>query len=158
MILMKKEKDTRNNWITFMFKCKYAYYCFRKQSVIDTCTAALKDHERFGFKFDKIGFAGNHVHFLADIPKKYSIEVAEIMMKSNTSKKIFEKHPGFRKRYPRGQFWSGYEHHESTGRKDIKASRKYIEKQQEHHGIKVIDDKNRTLTSFFSDARGYGNA
>jgi len=142
--------DTRNNWITFMFVTKARYKCFLKQSHIDTCTDAIREFESLGFKFGVFGFGGNHVHFDVDIPKRYSIEVAEIMLKSRSSKRMFEKHPGFRKRYQRGSFWSGYEHHESTGNKDRNASEAYIKNQAEHHGIKVRDDRNQSLTSFIS--------
>ncbi|HLD05682.1 MAG TPA: transposase, partial [Candidatus Nanoarchaeia archaeon] len=38
------------------------------------------------------------MHLQVDIPKKYSVQVAEIMLKSRSSKRIFEKHPGFHKR------------------------------------------------------------
>ena len=50
------------------------------------------------------GFAWDHVHFQVDIPKKYSVQDAEIMFKSRSAKRMFEKHLGFRKRYPRGSF------------------------------------------------------
>src|SRR3989338_3074685 len=124
----KGKVDTRNNWVTMVFVTKCRFNCFLKQSHIDTCMNAFREHERFGFKFDEIGFAGNHVHFLVDIPKKYSVEVAEIMLKSYSSKCLFEQHPGFRKLYPRGSFWSGYEHHQGFGVDPAKALA-YIENQ-----------------------------
>jgi len=65
--------------------------------------------------------------------------------------RIFEKHLNFRKRYPRGSFWSGYEHHESTGRKDIVASDKYILSQEEHHKVKVIRDVQKSIFSFVTE-------
>ena len=145
------KKDTRNNWITFMFKCKYAYNCLRKQTVMDDCTLAFKEFEKHGFVFDTIGYGGNHVHFSVDIPKKYSVQMAVIMLKSRSSSRIFEKHPNFRKRYPRGSFWSGYEHHESTGRKDLEASNVYIRNQQTHHDVKVIDDRQKVLRIFIAE-------
>ena len=148
---MTKKKDTRNNWIDMMFVCKCRYNCLRKQSVMNDCEAAFREFERCGFKFGPIGFGGNHTHFRVDVPKKYSVEVAEIMLKSRSSKRIFEKHPNFRKRYPRGSFWSGYEHHESTGRKDIVASDKYIRSQEEHHNVKVIRDVQKKEFSFAAD-------
>jgi REP element-mobilizing transposase RayT len=137
--------DTRNNWMTLMFKCKCAYNCLRKQSVMDDCTAALHECEQYGFAFREIGYGGNHVHFSVNVPKKYSVMVAEIMLKSHTSRRIFEKHPGFRKRYPRGSFWSGYEHHQSTGLQDLKASEEYIRNQEQHHAVRVIDDRQTHL-------------
>ena len=134
-----------------MFVCKYRYNCLRKQSVMNDCEAAFREFEAFGFKFGPIGFGGNHAHFRVDVPKKYSVNVAEIMLKSRSSQRIFEKHPNFRKRYPRGSFWSGYEHHESTGRKDIAASDKYILSQEEHHGVDVIRDAPKIIFAFTAD-------
>ena len=141
--------DTRNNWLTKMFKCKYAYNCLRKQTVMDTCTAALREFEKHGFQFSEIGYGGNHVHFTVDVPKKYSVLTTITMLKSRTSLRIFEKHPNFRKRYPKGSFWSKYEHHESTGKKDLKASEEYIRNQQKHHQVKVIDNRQKKLDGFY---------
>jgi len=148
-----KKTDTRNNWITFMFKCKYAYNCLRKQTVMDDCTAAFKEFEQHDIAFSEIGYGGNHVHFSADIPKKYKIVDVITMLKSRSSKRIFEKHPNFKKRYPKGSFWSGYEHHESTGRKDLESSNEYIRNQQTHHQIKVIDDRQKKLDIFLAETR-----
>ena len=148
---MTRQNDTRNNWITMMFVCKARYNCLRKQSVMNDCEVAFREFEASGFKFGPIGFGGNHTHFRVDVPKKYSVEVAEIMLKSRSSRRIFEKHPNFRKRYPRGSFWSGYEHHESTGRKDIAASDRYILSQEEHHHVQVIRDVQKKIFSFAAD-------
>jgi len=142
---MTRTLDTRNNWVTMMLVTKYRYNCFGKQSHIYTCTAAFQELEAFGFEFGNFGFGGTHVHFLVNVPKCYSITVAEIMLKSHSARAMFEKHPGFRKRYPRGSFWSGYEHHESTGRKDFEESSAYIRDQEHHHGIVVIDDRQQRL-------------
>ena len=130
--------DTRNNWVTMMFVTKKRYKCFRKPDHIDTCTQAFYDLEHFGFEFGDFGFAWNHVHFQVNIPKRYSVEDAEIMLKSYSAKKIFEAHPGFRKRYPSGGFWSGYEHHASTGMMNLEESSQYLRDQQRHHNI-VVD-------------------
>ncbi len=132
--------DSRNNWVEFMFKTKCGYQNFRKQSHINTCTAAFRNLERFGFQFDEIGFGGNHLHFLVDIPKDYSVQNTEIMLKCNSAHAMFEAHPGFRKRYPRGAFWSGYEHHQSAGLQTFQGARAYIQSQPKHHNVTVIDD------------------
>ena len=141
--------DTRNNWVTLMFVTKNRYNCFRKQSHINTCVKGFYKLQQLGFEFGDFGFAGNHVHFQVNIPKRYSMKDAETMLKSWSSKKIFERHPGFRKRYPRGGFWSGYEHHESTGRKDLDESSEYIRSQKQHHQVDVIDDAQQKLDIFF---------
>ena len=141
--------DTRNNWVTMVFVTKNRYNCFRKQSHINTCVQGFYELERFGFEFKDFGFAGNHVHFQVNLPKKYSIQDAQVMLKSWSAKRMFKNHPGFRKRYPRGSFWSGYEHHESTGRKNLEESSQYIRDQQRHHDIMVIDDAQLKLDLFF---------
>ncbi len=139
--------DTRNNWTEMMFVTKYRYNCFRKQSVIDTCTAAFRELETLGFKFGPFGFAGTHVHFHTDVPKRYSIQDAETMLKSRAAARIFAEHPGFRKRYPNGSFWSGYEHHQSVGL-ERSARENYIQNQLAHHGVSVIDDRQSSISVF----------
>jgi len=143
--------DTRNNWVTMMFVTHNRYNCFRKYIYIDTCIQAFHDLERFGFEFGDFGFALNHVHFLVDIPKRYSVETAEIMLKSYSAKKMFETFPGFRKRYPRGGFWSGYDHYESTGWKNLEESSAYIRDQPNHHKIQVIDDRQQRLPNLAAE-------
>ena len=76
-------QDTRNNWVTMMFATKYRFTCFGKQSHIETCTVAFRELETFGFEFGEFGFGGTHVHFLVNIPKKYSVGTAEIMLIAN---------------------------------------------------------------------------
>ncbi len=131
----KKERvDTRNGWHEFMFVAKCRYRVFGKQKTIDACVEGFRKLEALGFGFGKIGFAGNHVHFSVNVPKRYSVEDAETMLKSRSSQLIFARIPNFRKRYPRGSFWSGYEHHLSIGR-DREEAEDYIESQPDHHGI-----------------------
>jgi REP element-mobilizing transposase RayT len=130
----KKRVDTRNSWHEFMFVAKCRYKVFSKQKTIDACVEGFRALEALGFEFGKVGFADNHVHFSVNIPKRYSVEDAETMLKSRSSQLIFARIPNFRKRYPRGSFWSGYEHHESIGR-DREEAEDYIESQPEHHGI-----------------------
>ena len=150
----KKRIDTRNSWHEFMFVSKCRYNVFGKQKTIDACVEGFRELEAFGFKFRDMGFAGTHVHFSTDIPKRYSVEDAETMLKSRSSRLIFARIPNFRKRYPRGSFWSGYEHHQPIG-KDWEQSRRYIKGQPKHHNVKnplvqkaVFDFTVRPLTYF----------
>jgi len=139
--------DTRNNWVTMMFPTHKRYRNFRKQSHIDTCIKAFRDLERFGFEFGEFGFAENHVHFQVNIPKRYSIQNAEIILKSYSSRKMFETHPGFRKRYSNGGFWSGYEHYASTGLTNLEESSAYLRDQQRHHKVTIVDDRQLRLSA-----------
>ena len=130
----KDPRDTRNSWHELTFVAKYRYDVFGKQKTIDACVAGFRETERFGFRFRQMGFALNHVQFSVDVPKRYSLQNAEILLKRLSAQRIFAEVPGFRKRYPRGTFWSGYEHHQSIG-KDSRESARYILSQPEHHGI-----------------------
>ena len=84
-----------------------------------------------------------------NLPKKYHVRVAQVMLKSWSAKRMFERQSGFRKRFPRGSFWSGYEHHESTGRKNLEESSNYIRDQQRHHNVNVINDVQQKLDLFY---------
>ena len=148
---MTRQTDTRNNWITLQILPKCRFKCFRRQSVIDTCTAGFKELEAFGFEFGPMAFPIDHVHLSLNLPKKYSMQDALIMLKSHSAKKIFAEHPGFRKRYPRGSFWSQYEHHQSIGWKSKEDAEIYIRNQLAHHNLKIIDDRQNKLTSFTAD-------
>ena len=147
---MTRGLDTRNNWMTFQFVTKCRYNCFRRQSVIDSCIAGFKELEAFGFEFGEMNFPLNHAHLSVNVPKKYSVSIAIAMLKSHSARKIFAEHPGFRKRYPRGSFWSQYEHHHSTGR-DREESERYIRNQLMHHKVTIIDDRQQKLEGFTAD-------
>jgi len=82
----KQTVDTRSNWMMFMFVSKCRYNVFRKRSTIQVCEAGFKELERFGFEFGAFGFAGTHVHFAVNVPEKYSLVNAKIMLKTWSAK------------------------------------------------------------------------
>ena len=144
-----RREDTRSNWLVFVLVSKCRFNVFGRQSTIDACAEGFKQLEEIGFKIGKIGFGGTHVHVAMDVPKKYSVQIAIGMLKSRAAQNIFDKKPNFRKRYPRDEFWSRYEHHESFG-KDTDSVNRYIENQVRRHGVRVIDDGQKSLTNFLS--------
>ena len=148
---MTKQTDTRNNWITLQILPKCRFKCFRRQSVTDSCIAGFKELETFGFEFGEMAFPIDHVHLSLNLPKRYSIQDALIILKGHSAKKIFAEHPGFRKRYPRGSFWSQYEHHQSIGWKSKEDAENYIRNQLAHHKVRIIDDRQNKLTAFTAD-------
>ena len=148
---MTRRKDTRNNWITLQILPKCRFKCFRRQSVIDSCIAGFKELEAFGFKFGEMAFPLDHAHLSLNLPKKYSLSDAIGMLKSHSAKIIFLEHLGFRKRYPRGSFWSQYEHHQSIGWKSKEDAENYIRNQLAHHKVSIIDDRQNKLTSYAAE-------
>ena len=148
---MTRRLDTRNNWMTFQFVTKCRYKCFRRQSVIDSCIGGFKELECFGFEFGEMNFPIDHAHLSLNLPKKYSVQDALVMLKDHSTKRIFAEHPGFRKRYPRGSFWSQYEHHQSIGWKSKEDAENYIKNQLKHHNVSIIDDRQQKLQSFVAE-------
>ena len=146
-------RDTRNNWMMFMFVSHKRKNVFRKESSQKACEAGFRELEKFGFKFGSIGFGGTHVHFSADVPKRYSVLQATIMLKRSSASRIFKEKPNFLKLYPDRHFWSGYEHHESIGIERQKAER-YIRSQEAHHGVDVIRDVHGSQTAASGDTAG----
>jgi hypothetical protein len=69
------------------------------------------------------------------------VQTAEIMLKLYSAKKMLKTFPGFRKRYLRGGFWSGYDHYESTGWKNLEQSAAYVQDQPLHHNVQIVDDR-----------------
>ena len=135
----ESKKDTRSNWMSFMFVSKCRYNVFRKQSSINACKRGFLELEKFGFEFSAFGFAGTHLHFAVNVPEKYSVRTAKGMLKSWSAKNVFKEKPNFRKLYPRGCFWSGYEHHQGFGSDEAKAL-DYINNQGNHHNVQVVAD------------------
>lgn len=123
----------------FMFVSKKRKNVFRKQSSINACKRGFLELERFGFKFAAFGFAGTHLHFAVNVPEQYSIRTAKTMLKTWSAKNVFREKPNFRKLYPRGSFWSGYEHHQGFGADQAKALA-YVENQATHHNMQVVPD------------------
>ncbi|MFH1255667.1 MAG: transposase [Candidatus Diapherotrites archaeon] len=105
-----------------MFASKCRKNVFRKRSTINACEAGFRELEEFGFEFGKFGFAGTHVHLAANVPEKYSVMTAKTMLKTWSAKRVLRDKPNFRKLYPRGSFWSGYEHHQGFGADQAKAT------------------------------------
>ena len=82
----RHKNDTRNDWTLFMFVTHKRKNNFRKLSHQQICEAGLRENEKFGFKFGPIGFGGTHVHFRVDVPKRYSKQQAEIMLKRSIAR------------------------------------------------------------------------
>lgn len=144
--------DTRNTWHEIVLVAKCRSTVFKKQKTIDACMEGFLSLRSYGFRFGQVGFAGNHAHLSVNTPKRYSMQDTIIMLKSRSSQVIFAKIPNFRKRYPRGSFWSGYEHHKSIG-KDRKQSSNYIRSQPEHHGA-FFREVQKSVFDFTQTASG----
>jgi len=143
--------DTRNNLVTMMFITRNRYNCFRKQIYIDTCIQAFYDLTPLWFEFDDFGFAISNVHFFMNIPKRNSVQVAEIILKSYTAGRCLNSFRGFEYDTRAGGFWSRNDHYELTGWKNLEQSHAYVRDQPLHHNIKTIDDRQQRLPTMTAE-------
>jgi Transposase and inactivated derivatives len=70
-----------------------------------------------------------------------SVSEAFRLLKGASSYRLFRKKPNFRKRYPRGHFWSPGKFYRSVGDADLETTRNYVRNQKTVHQM--------TLPQFF---------
>jgi putative transposase len=130
----KKGKDRRRNSFHLVFVPKYRFNMFRSSFVKQVTLEFFKGiGNKYGFVFHTLEIVSNHVHMFVDIPVKISLWNAIRLLKSLSAKCLFKAFPGFRKRYPRGRFWSGYTYYESIGKVTASKIEKYIRESQTKH-------------------------
>ena len=95
--------------------------------------------ERYYIDIYTIGFDKNHVHFLCRFLPKYSGGQVIRLIKSITSKHVFERFPEIKKELWGGEFWTD-DYYISTvsGRGDKKIIEAYIIKQGRKEDIKQL--------------------
>ena len=75
-----------------------------------------------------------HVHMIVDCPRTLSVAKLMQVIKGFSSYLLFRLVPNFRKRYPKGHFWSEGYFCASCG-SDFERAMKYIENQDLHHKL-----------------------
>ena len=88
---------------------------------------------RYGMLLHAIEVASDHVHMFIEIPIKMSVWHTIRLLKALSAKCLFQAFPGFKKRYPRNRFWSGYTYYESIGKVTASKIEKYISESQRKH-------------------------
>ena len=124
--------EGRYNWQHLMLRVKYNYRIFRNPKTIQCVKDAFSEIEQnFGFKIREIGFGEDlaHVHMVVEVPSKFSMCQTLQIFKSHSASRVFERIPNLKKRYPRGEFWSGYRYNGSVGPMTFNTVKSYIQKQ-----------------------------
>ena len=78
----------------------------------------------------------DHVHVLVRCFKPMNPSYLLFRFKGRSSYEMFKQHPNFRKRYPRGHFWSRGNFCRSVGA-DLDIERNYIRNQQDIHQTRI---------------------
>ena len=86
--------------------------------------------ERYAIEIQSIGFDKNHIHVLCKFLPKYSGGEVTRLLKSITSREIFQSFPEVKKELWGGEFWTdGYYIGTVSGRGDRKIIENYIRNQ-----------------------------
>ena len=95
--------------------------------------------ERYAIEVSHIGFDKDHVHYLCKFLPKYSGGQVIRLIKSITTREVFDKVPELRKELWGGEFWTdGYYFATVSGRGDREVIEKYIKKQGREEDIKQL--------------------
>jgi len=96
----------------------------------DVLSNLAKNRNMFFYTMEVVS---NHVHMFIEVPKNLTIDYVIRYLKSQTARFMFLAFPGFRKRYPKGHFWSRYEYHETIGNATAETVFNYINTGQVKH-------------------------
>jgi len=72
----------------------------------------------------------DHIYALVSIPYTMSVSKALQLLKGGSAYELFRKKSVFRKRYPRGHFWSLGKFYRSVGDADLETVTKYVQDQR----------------------------
>ena len=90
----------------------------------------LQASHEHGIFVIKIAIVEDHIHMDVVIPFDISVSKAEMLIKGRSAYLIFRRFPNFRKRYPKGHFWSPGKFSRSMSGVTAETVRHYIENQQ----------------------------
>ena len=111
---------------------KYRYECFRKEQTIKDCAAAIRAAaERNGITVLYLAVMPDHVHAVVSLKPNMSVSFALMCLKGGSARSLFISHPGFRKRYWGGHFWSRGSFSRSVGDADLPTIMRYVQEEND---------------------------
>ena len=104
---------------------------FMKEENKKFCEEILgKVAERHKIKIEELSVMSDHIHAVVEIPPTMSVSQAFHLLKGASSRELFKQKPYFRKRYPRGHFWSPGKFYRSVGDADTETVMQYVRDQR----------------------------
>ena len=110
---------------------KYRYNMFMKEENKKLCEEILEEvAERHKIKIEELSVMSDHIHTVVGIPPTMSVSKALHLLKGASSHELFKRKSIFRKRYPRGHFWSPGKFYRSVGDADTETVIQYVRDQR----------------------------
>jgi len=95
------------------------------------CEDILKEvAKRHKMKMEELSVMPDHIHAVVGIPPTMSVSQALHLLKGASSRELFKQKPNFRKRYPKGHFWSPGKFYRSVGDADTETVMQYVRDQR----------------------------
>ena len=113
---------------------KYRYKMMKKgenQKLMEACIRRSASENKI--KILEIAVEPEHIHCVIEIKFEMRISKAFQILKGGSSYRFFRKKPQFRKRYPKGHFWSPGKFAVSVGFIQLEKAREYVRNQKIHH-------------------------
>lgn len=138
------------NEFHFEWCTKYRYESLRRPDINKEMTDFIRQAaSEYGFIIKIMAVGADHVHLDAMIPFNMSPSEAMGKIKGRSAYLIFRKHPNFRKRYPKGHFWSPGKFSRSMSGVSSDVVSNYIEEQQFeklHESMELAKDEFRQMS------------
>jgi len=135
-ILRRSSHKVGINYWHFEWCTKYRYNMMRKLDlknlVVATIRKAAFEHR---IKIHILKVLPDHIHMVVTLPNQMLDSKAANLMKGRSAYLIFQNREHVRLRYPKGHFWAPSYMATTVGYNDLDAITKYIENQEEHHGL-----------------------
>ena len=106
---------------------KYRYKVFMKEENKKLCEDILNEvANRHNILIVELSVMPDHIHAVVEIPPTMSVSRAFQLLKGASSHELFKRKPNFRRRYPRGHFWSPGKFYRSIGDADAETVIQYV--------------------------------
>jgi len=104
---------------------------FMKEENKKLCEEILEEvAKRHKIKIEELSVMPDHIHAVVGIPPTMSVSQALHLLKGASSRELFKQKPNFRKRYPKGHFWSSGKFYRSVGDADTETVMQYVRDQR----------------------------
>jgi len=121
---------------------KYRYNVLQKESVRKDCEEILLGiAEQLDVEVPELAVMPDHVHMVVVSKRACSPSYLLFRFKGASSHELFKRHPNFRKRYPRGHFWSPGKFSRTVS-VSSEEMRDYVRRQKDIHQHSILQYSN----------------
>ena len=110
---------------------KYRYNMFKQEKNKKLCETVLYEvAKRHNIEITEISVMPDHIHVVVCIPPTMSVSKALQILKGASACELFKRRTYFRRRYPKGHFWSPGKFYRSVGDADAETVLQYVRDQR----------------------------